>query len=413
MITESRKNVFAYNLSFLALIFAVSTDLFLRGYPGKLFYLASYVAIFYTVVYFYQNRRSLKLDKPALCFFITLLLVGISRLVWSAYFKQTHYDDIRSNYALGGKRFVIAAFLLFYFYQFRTLLLRNILKLGVGILFVGLIISVWYGHITPEPLTHRAQWTSDAATTGAYLVVVYSMLTIIVVRACFKDSGVSILLFSLVFMLTMVMLLMTATRSAILLTPIMYVVFFIYYYRSVSVKVQLVLALIIILGAASVGYFTWNRLSEIGSEIAEYGTHNDTSIGARFSMWGAGAHSITSNLIGQSVDSRYESAVNYIDHSERANPVAKFNVAYHLHNDLMDTFSLQGIFGFISLALFFVMGFYFSLYKSALQNYGTLFILLPLFILGLADTVLIQSNTVLMVIMALALSFPVMNKPRA
>lgn len=412
MIIESRKNVFAYNLCFIALIFAVSTDLFLRGYPGKLFYLVSYVAIFYTLVYFYQNRRSLKLDKPALCFFITLLLVGISRLVWSAYFKQTHYDDIRNNYALGGKRFVIAAFLLFYFYQFRALLLRNVLKLGVGLLFIGLIISVWYGHITPEPVTHRAQWTSDAATTGAYLVVMYSMLTIITVRACFKDNGLSILLFTLAFLLTMSMVLMTATRSAILLTPIIYVVFFIYYYRSVSLKIQLALALIIVLGAASVAYFTWNRMAEIGSEISEYGTNNSTSIGARFSMWSAGAHSITPNLIGQSVDSRYENAVKYIDSSERANPAAKFNVAYHLHNDLLDTFSLQGIFGFISLALFFIVGFYFSLRKGALQNYGTLFILLPLFILGLADTVLIQSNTVLMVIMALALSFPVMNKPR-
>lgn len=412
MIRESGKNVFAYNLSFLALLCAFSIDLFTYGYPGKLFYLVSYVAIFYTFVYFYQNRRALNLDKPALYFFITLLLVGLSRLVWSWHFKQTHYEDIRDNYALGGKRFVIAAFLLFYFYQYRALLLRSVLKLGIGVMFIGMAISLWYGHVTPEPLTHRAQWTSDAATTGAYLVVIYAMATIVAVRACYKDSGFSILLFSLVFLLTMGMILMTETRSAILLTPLIFAAFFIYYYRSVSLKIQLALALVIVLAASSVVYFSWNRISQIGSDIAEYNTNNATSIGARFSMWGAGIHSISPDILGQTVDSRYAKALDYIDNSERANPAAKSNVAYHLHNDLLDTFSLQGIFGFISLALFFIAGFYFSLRRNALQNYGTFFILLPIFILGLADTVLIQSNTVLMVIMALALSFPVMNKPR-
>ncbi|WAS99980.1 hypothetical protein [Rouxiella chamberiensis] len=286
MIRESGKNVFAYNLSFLALLCAFSIDLFTYGYPGKLFYLVSYVAIFYTFVYFYQNRRALNLDKPALYFFITLLLVGLSRLVWSWHFKQTHYEDIRDNYALGGKRFVIAAFLLFYFYQYRALLLRSVLKLGIGVMFIGMAISLWYGHVTPEPLTHRAQWTSDAATTGAYLVVIYAMATIVAVRACYKDSGFSILLFSLVFLLTMGMILMTETRSAILLTPLIFAAFFIYYYRSVSLKIQLALALVIVLAASSVVYFSWNRISQIGSDIAEYNTNNATSIGARFSMWG-------------------------------------------------------------------------------------------------------------------------------
>jgi len=410
LILESKKSVFIYNLSFLALVCAISMDLFVRGYPEKIFYLVSYISFTYTAIYFYKHRSTQSLDKPALLFFITLFLVGASRLSWSLIFKHTEFNDIRSNYFTGGKRFMIAAFLLFYFYQYRTLLKQNILKLSLVIMFLGFFMSLWHGDLTLSKEGMRDKWTSDAATTGAYLAVIYSMVLIVAIRAAFKDGVISVLLLVAAFLTTMGMIVMTQTRSAIILAPLLYALFFAYYYRSVSLKIKLSLVLVIVLSASSVVYLAWDRISQISTEISEYDTNNDTSIGARFSMWSAGAHSIEPSFLGQSADQRYKKAIDYIDQYQRGNPEAKRNVIYHLHNDLLETLSLQGIFGFVSLVMFFIAGFYFSLRKGALENYGTLFIMLPVFILGIADTVLIQSNTVLVIIIALALSFPLMKK---
>lgn len=410
MLKASRKKLIIFNICFISLVLAIAMDLFANTYPEKIFYFVSYVAVIYTFVQASKNRGVIYANRPLLLLCISLVLYALSKIIWATMFKNTDFIDIRDNYYTVGKRFLLAAFILFYFYQCRNLLNKKVLGLSIIILFIGLGISLWVGYLSRTLAEPRVKWTSDAATTGSYLVVLISMVTITLVRRYFGASKLSLLLFLLAFLVNMAMILMTETRSAIFLTPVLYITFFLRYYNGIEKRLKALLAAIIFASAAIVLYCTWDRIAQIKSDIAEYHTNNDTSIGARFSIWKSGWHSVTDKFWGQSTDQRYLKVEEYIHQYERANPEAARNVAYHLHNDILETLSLQGIYGLFALLFFYISCLYFSLNKrDGFSNNSTLFIISPVIAFGFTDVVLIQSNTALVVIISLALTIPLLK----
>lgn len=411
MLKASRNNLIIFNICFFSLAFSISIDLFVKGYPEKIFYLVSYVATVYTIVQLYKNRAIIYTNWPLLLLFISLILYGFSKIIWATMFKNTEFIDIRDNYRTVGKRFILAAFVLFYFYQCRELLNKKVLGLSIVALFVGLCISLWVGYLSQTPAEPRVKWTSDAATTGSYLVVLIAMITIILIRKCFGTSKLSLLLFLVTFVINMAMIMLTETRAAIFLTPVLYLAFFLFYYNSIDRKLKILLAATIFSAAAVVLHFTWDRIVQIKSDIVEYHSNNDTSIGARFSIWKSGWYGVSDNFWGQNADQRYYKLEEYIRQYERDNPEASRNVIYHLHNDILETLSLQGIFGLFSLLCFYIFGLYFALNKkNTFSNSSSLFVLLPVMVFGITDVVLIQSNTAMVIIIALVLSIPLLKR---
>ncbi|NIG87823.1 O-antigen ligase family protein [Serratia symbiotica] len=411
MLKETRNNAIIFNFCFFALACSVSLDLLVKGYPEKIFYLVSYVAVTCIILNAYKNPKILVSDKPLMLLCISLIFFSASKLIWAELFKNTDFIDIRDNYHTVGKRFLLAAFVLFYFYQCRSMLNKNVLKVSIAALFIGLIMALWLGYLSRTELEPRVKWSTDAATTGAYLAVFISMISIILIRKCFQSSVLSLLMFLGTFLASMIMVLLTETRAAIFLTPVLYLAFFLAYYRDVNKKIQALFTVIIFTGAATVLYFSWDRISQIQTDIAEYHTNNHTSVGARLSIWKSGWYSSQFNLLGQSTDKRYQKVEEYIRQHERGNLEAMRNVAYHLHNDMLETLSLQGMFGLFSLLCFYLFGLYFSLNrKNAFENSGTLFVICPVIVFGFTDVVLIQSNTALVVATSLALSLPLLKR---
>lgn len=411
MLKETRNNAIVFNLCFFALTCSVSLDLLVKSYPEKIFYLVSYIAVTYIILKAYKNPEILFSDKPLMLLCISLIFFSTSKLIWSELFKNTDFIDIRDNYHTVGKRFLLAAFVLFYFYQCRWMLNKNVLKVSIAALFISLIIAMWFGYFSSIELDPRVKWTTDAATTGSYLGVFISMISIILIRKLFQSSLLSLLMFLGTFLTSMIMILLTKTRAAIFLTPVLYLAFFLTYYRDVNKHIQALFTVIIFTSAATVLYFSWDRISQIQTDIAEYHINNDTSVGARLSIWKSGLYSSRFNLFGQSTDQRYQKVEEYIRQHERGNLEAIRNVAYHLHNDMLETLSLQGIFGLFSLLCFYVFGLYFSLNrKNVFENSCTFFVICPVIVFGFTDVVLIQSNTALVIITALALSIPLLKR---
>lgn len=123
--------------------------------------------------------------------------------------------------------------------------------------------------------------------------------------------------------------------------------------------------MIIFTSAAIVLYFSWDRISQIQTDIAEYHINNDTSIGASLSIWKSGWYSSSQfNLLGQSTDKRYQEVEKYIRQNERSNLEVMRNLAYHLHNDMQETLSLQGMFSLFSLLRIYLFSLYFSLNRK-------------------------------------------------
>lgn len=392
-----------YNTCFLALAIALTSDLFLQGLPEKIFYLVSYVGILFTVHHAWVNRNLPVENRALIAFMIALVLMAAARIIWGACFKQTSWEDIHDNYVVGGKRFLLAAFIIFWFYKARDQLNGTALTVAIALILAGLIYTLWFAfqaHANNDP---RIKLTADAATTASYLTVFVSLTCLYLSFQRFKSSAFSILLFFTILAVNVTLVILTETRSAVLYTPVMYVLFFMMNYRKIHKAILyscLAVFLAVIIGTP---YAIWDRMSQIKSDIDSYHQNNDTSIGARFSIWKSGWSSTNFGIVGQNSDARTEKARNYIVKYERDNPEAWKNVAYHLHNDMLEVLSLHGILGIVSLLAFYITGMIFALSKKMRRINGVLFIVLPTFLFGLADTVLIQGNTVLLICICLAM----------
>lgn len=411
MFKKTLHNTIVFNFCFCLLVCSCSLNLLIKNYPEKVFYLVSYVAIGYIFLNAYNSIEVLISNKSLMFLCISLIFFSSNKLLWAELFKNTYFIDIRDNYHTVGKRFLLSTFVLFYFYQCRTFINKNILKVCSIILLIGLITALCLGYLSRTEFEPRVKWTTDAATTGAYLSVLISMISIILIHKCFESSAISLILFLTTFLVSMSMVLLTATRVAIFFTPALYLAFFLVYYHEVNKKIQIFFTIIIFTSAATILYLSWDRIAQIKTDITEYYINNDTSVGARLSLWKSGWYSSKFNIFGQSTDNRYKKIKRYILQYERGNPEAIRNAVYHLHNDILETLSLQGILGLLSLLCFYLFIIYFSLNKkNAIENRFTLFVICPVILFGLTDVVLIQSNTSLVIANALALSLPHKNQ---
>ncbi|CAK9885647.1 MAG: O-antigen ligase [Candidatus Erwinia impunctatus] len=392
-----------YNVCFLALSIALTCDLFIQGPPEKLFYLVSYVAIAFTLHHAWQFRHQKAENYPLLWLMLALCLMAIARGIWGYCFKATTFTDIRENYVLGGKRYFLTAFTVFYFYKARHLLTRPILTAAIVIIVAGLCYTLWQGlhaHSLSDP---RIKLTADAATTASYLTVLVSMTCLYMVFQRFGITVWSLLGFFAIFSLNIYLIILTETRAAVIITPLLYVLFFITYYTRIHKTLLYGCIIIFVVAILGTPYAIWDRMRSIQTDVATYQINNDTSIGARFSIWKSGWHSVKISFIGQSSDDRTTKARQYIEQHEKHNPEAWKNVAYHLHNEMLEVFSLQGILGLGSLLAFYLSGFIYAFSRQARRSAGVMFIILPCFLFGLADTALIQSNTSLLVCISLSL----------
>jgi O-antigen ligase len=109
-------------------------------------------------------------------------------------------------------------------------------------------------------------------------------------------------------------------------------------------KALSICALSFILFSLMIGVFSPNvykRASEIITDITLYQQNNNTSIGARLTMWYSGINEIITHPGGVSAKERYQILADFINKKENGNPEALRNIPYHLHNDLIETMSLQ------------------------------------------------------------------------
>ncbi|MCC3263655.1 hypothetical protein LLE87_36380, partial [Paenibacillus polymyxa] len=77
------------------------------------------------------------------------------------------------------------------------------------------------------------------------------------------------------------------------------------------------------------------------------------------------------SLFGQDAEQRYNKARQYIEKNYKSAEAVRA-IKYHFHNDIIESFSLQGLFGVIAIILFYVTGFLASCEKKNKFNVGLL-----------------------------------------
>ena len=149
------------------------------------------------------------------------------------------------------------------------------------------------------------------------------------------------------------------------------------------------------------------RATQAFTEIINFDqTKDNGSLGNRFTMWIAGAKSTYSHPLGQSAEQRYQSIDRQIKENI-INPMIYRYVDVHLHNETIDTISLQGITGFSALILFYLFTIKFSLKE---KNYLLLSISLTIILYGLSDVLFFSQEVTVTYMSALALAIMIGNQ---
>ncbi|WP_320204464.1 O-antigen ligase family protein [Candidatus Pantoea floridensis] len=396
------KNI--YQLCFVILSVALASSLVVPAYPKKAFYLVGYLTVLFLLVQ--GVKRKLVLDKSALILVLPILLLGLVRVIWSRVYADATFTDVVDNYFQGGKIIIISAFVSYFFIAWRHYLSPMVLRISVTLLFIGLLATLGTGIYEYTHTHQRIKLLTDSAGTVSYLITALALSALFIVNKVIVQRATQIAMFAAIFIVNMLLMFLTESRAAVLALPGLYLLCFYLTHRWAGKYALTIFAVLILGGVFLMPSSIMHRLDNIQSEIDSYQNNNDTSIGARFSIWKGGYHSISWTLLGQSPDDRTGKARLYINEKERANPEAYKNVMYHLHDDLLETLSLQGIAGALSLILF-----YFGMIVTALRFRALDITLLPLSIIifGLTDTVWIQSGSVFILMAAIIISYSLMK----
>jgi O-antigen ligase len=237
----------------------------------------------------------------------------------------------------------------------------------------------------------RAEMAINRATISAYI---YSTLSIIFIYLLYiqkKPSCYIIAALSIVLSFTVVIL--TGTRAAIILHLLIIAMMTIYYFKKLHFKSTLIVLVIALLASfALYKNYIHPKIQQTYNEVTLYQEGQDnTSLGARFSMWTVGLKNFVNAPFGQSMQSRFNYSEQYVSKNPQYKSTMEF-INVHLHDETIETLSLQGIFGGLTL-----LWFYMSISWVAIRDRNTplLFTMNCLAAYGLSDVLLLSSEAVL------------------
>lgn len=376
-----------YLTIFILTLLSIAFTLLNSELQRNLYYISIYLGLLGLIF----ERKNLEFKKFSIAY--PIIALGIVKLVW--FFLLEHgpegYDRF-SDQLTGGKKLVLGGILVFYLTQCRAYLqtvnYRKILLIITGAAFIAASCYAIWQSIHGMP---RAEMGPNRPTLSAYLYSGLSLFLIFQLYAQKNQRFYIIAVFAI--LLSFIVAILTGTRAVILCHLPLIVLMTAYYFKKIHLKSSIVILIISAIAITSLySRYIQPKIKQTQDEISLYQSGQDnTSLGARFSMWDVGLKNFVHAPFGQSSQSR----ANYSTQYTIENPQYKSAMEYisvHLHNELIETLSLQGIFGGLVLAWLYI-----SLAWTALRTRNTplLFTTGCLVAYGLGDVLFLSSEAIL------------------
>nr|WP_246859691.1 O-antigen ligase family protein [Dickeya oryzae] len=209
--------------------------------------------------------------------------------------------------------------------------------------------------------------------------------------------------FFIVFFISYAVILLTDTRNVIFAFP--FIFFFIAFCAMRVLKIKWILVFVLLL--ISVLCINYNKISHRVSDavnetqgFANYNGNNSGALSSRLAMWRLGMKFFIHHPLGSNKEARSEWAKNYIL-TENKYQAALPYLDIHLHNEIIDTASLQGVLGVILLFLFYVS---ITLYAWVNKNFILLSVSAIIITSGLTDVIFISREQTIFFTLMLVLA---------
>jgi len=394
-----------YIAIFIFAVLSIAFALLSNGRQKDFYYIAVYLSIAGMIV----ERKNISFKKFNTAY--PIILIGIIKLIWFLWLGRdaTGYNAY-SDQLGAGKKLVLGGFLVFYLTHFKhyikAIKYKNVMLALIGIAFAS---ATCYAFWQSFHGMQRVEMAINRATISAYIYSTLSMLFIYFLYlqkkpACYIIAAISILL-------SFVVIILTGTRASIILHLLIIAVMTTYYFKKIHLK-SMVVVLIVAIFSIFILYknYIQPKIEQTYDEVNLYQEGKDsTSLGARFSMWTVGINNFVNAPLGQSMQSRF----NYSDQFTSQHPQYRSSMVFisvHLHDEMIEILSLQGILGGLALLWLYV-----SLCWVAIRERNTplLFTMNGLIVYGLSDVLLLSSEAILFyvaVIGVCGMSLPVKQK---
>ncbi|MBN3168925.1 O-antigen ligase family protein [Pectobacterium aquaticum] len=371
---------------------------------GWLFYLTGSLSVFYVAT----HLRTIIAAKRLLLIPLCLLAIGLTNLFWYHHYYQPDslFPYVYNAYKTSAHAGILGAFILL------TTLHITQKKQKLPLFYLIAICVLTLGYAFYQSLfsgVHRIGLVFGTATSAAYFLTFIGALS---AQALLKlDSAYKYYLYLGHFLLVTIAIFLTETRAAILVYPIVGATILlseVRHNKRLFIKAFIGSSATILLCLFLFQETIHQRVNDLINDVHSYSMNNSrTSVGARIAMYQSGIEAGEEALLGQSAEQRAERIVA----QAKQKPSLAGAVEYldvHLHNEVIDAFSLKGLPGAILLVLLYASLFYFSFF--VLRSHLSAALLFALLMYGLSDVILYSRDMLIAWLMAFCLGTTLTGK---
>lgn len=353
-----------------------------------------------------KNLKHVCSNKKNLVLPFMLLFFGLLQIIWVEIFKQpgSAFTGAYRSYQNGGKVMIFAALVMIALTSRAPCANKTrITSIWVILTAIGLYLFAGYQLAgAAEPLSYRVALGFEHQTGTAYALTLIGLLASqAVINLRVKHT---VALYLLHFLISLAVIITTQTRAAILVYPILSIGLFLMHYRhNRAMLFKALLGFVILVGLASIPLksIIENRYQNMMVDLHSYSQNNsNTSIGARLAMQRAGIEAGKEHLWGQSLEQRGAEIQRLAIQDNSLQGALEF-IDVHLHNEIIDTYSLKGIPGVVVLLLLYSAMFL----RAYTQRSPLLFMIsAAIAIYGLSDLLLYAKGEALSSVLALCVA---------
>ncbi|KKW51516.1 ligase [Pantoea ananatis] len=385
-------------LIFLGCTFAFITSPLGGSIGRNVFYLTSYLsflAVIFNLKFYVANKRNLILPGA-------FFAVGFISILWTVMYKQPgDFISLYRQYQSTGRLQIAAAFILLVTLNEKKALQKHT---ALAALVCGLVVNGYalyqgvYLHI------ERVELNFERATVAAYIITAVNLVFIKAVLLL--KSRHRVLLFLAAFTFSYAAIVLTGTRAAMLAYPVLTLIIVLMSTHIISNRHKIILftlvPVMIALSAAIFHNVIALRIQQFNEDIAHmHEQTGENSIISRLSMQTVAFRTGSEAIWGESAEQRAEEAKAIVA-KEPALYGALTYLTVHMHNEVMETFSIKGILGVLAL-----IGLYFCLLCNALLRYrnpALLAVTISLITYGLSDVIFSCTEGTLIYCLAVIMS---------
>ena len=372
----------------------------------KLFNICGILALLTLII----KGRSSNLTWKSFALPASILFIGIIDLIWYKLFKVNNspFQATYHNYINTVRVFI------FGFFMVLLAATTKIKYKSSALLYLLYSVSfIILGYALFQKFSigmDRIDFGIGTSTGAAYSIMLVGLISAVAILYTPKSHP---LLFVLNTVMVFAALVMTQTRSSILIFPVICCITIVTYYLKNPKKLFLgvcgFMALLIVLGLV----FSQSIAKRYDAAVNDINLYQqgkgNTSLGARFAMYEAGLMIFKdAPLSWRSADERSYEVSELIKQDKTLSPVRLFT-NIHLHNEIIESASLKGIVGIFSIIAFYA-ALMFSVYYY--RSLGLFAFSLAIIGTGLSDVILWARSIPIIIVCGLTLLL-LFNKQRS